>query len=207
MASMDDAANLLAIETTTDACSVALASNGHWFEDTRIAPRLHNRHLLGMIDGILAAAAVDRRALQTIAFGAGPGSFTGVRIGAAVAQGVALGTGAGVLRVANSAVAAQSLRRSTPRRGSISLFRPSRPGWSYLARYELLADGVRCLEFDRLVADGDLGEGAIDAGRGVMSARLVGEVALADLGSAGGPETAAPFYVEGDSPWRQTTRD
>ena len=204
---MDDATKTLAIETTTDTCSVALALSGHWFEDTRFAPRLHNRHLLGMIDGLLSAAAVDRRALQMIAFGAGPGSFTGVRIGAAVAQGIALANAARVLRVASSAVAAESLRRATPRRGSVSLSRTSRPGWSYLARYELLDDGVRCLEFDELVADGDVQEGAIDAGRCVMSARIVGEIALADLGSAGEPATAVPFYVEGDSPWRPATRD
>lgn len=204
---MDGAANLLAIETTTETCSVALASSGHWFEDTRFAPRLHNRHLLAMVDGLLNAAAVDRRALQTIAFGAGPGSFTGVRIGAAVAQGIAVGTGAGVLRVASSAVAAESLRRSTPRRGSVSLSRTSRSGWSYVARYELHHDAARCLEFDELVPNGDVDTRAIDATRWVMSARIVGEIAFANLGSAGEPATAVPFYVEGDSPWRPTTRD
>lgn len=204
---MDGAANLLAIETTTDACSVALALNGHWFEDTRFAPRLHNRHLLAMIDGLLNAAAASRDALQLIAFGAGPGSFTGVRIGAAVAQGIALGTGSRVLRVASSAVAAESLRRSTSRRGIVSLSRMSRPGWSYVARYELSDNGVRCLEFDELVPDGDADENAIDATRCMMSARIVAEIALADLGSAGDPATAHPFYVDGDSPWRPTAQD
>ena len=207
MACMDTATNVLAIETTTEACSVALAASGHWFEDTRFAPRLHNRYLLGMIDGLLKAASLDRRALQVIAFGAGPGSFTGVRIGAAVAQGIALGTGARVVQVASSAVAAESLRRSTPRRGRVSLSRTSRPGWSYVARYELGDEGVRCMEFDELVVDADIDERVVDVARSVMSARIVGELALTSLASAGEPATAVPFYVEGDNPWRPTERD
>ena len=199
---MDTEANLLAIETATEACSVALASGGHWFEDTRFAPRLHNRYLLAMIDGLLTAASLDRRAVQAIAFDGGPGSFTGVRIGAAVAQGMALGVGARVLRVASSAVAAESLRRSTHRRGGVSLSRTSRSGWCYVARYDLQDDGVRCLAFDELVADADIDAGVVDAARCVMSARIVGELALARLSGAGEPATALPFYVEGDSPWR-----
>lgn len=204
---MDTATNLLAIETTTEACSVALAVSGHWFEDTRFAPRLHNRHLLAMIDGLLKAASVDRRALQVIAFGAGPGSFTGVRIGAAVAQGIAVGAGARVLQVASSAVAAESLRRSTSGRGEVSLSRTSRTGWSYVARYELTDDGVRCLEFDELLQDADIDERVVDMARSVMSARFVGELAFASLADAGEPATAVPLYVEGDSPWRPTERD
>lgn len=201
---MDTVDKVLAIETTTETCSVALAFCGHWFEDTRFAPRLHNRHVLAMIDGLLEAASLDRRAIQVIAFGAGPGSFTGVRIGAAVAQGIALGAGARVLQVASSAVAAEILRRSTPRRGEVSLSRTSRSGWSYVARYQLLDQGVRCLEFDELVQNADVDECVVDGTRYVPSARIVGELALANLASAGQPATALPYYIEGDSPWRPT---
>ncbi len=201
---MDDAVTLLAMETTTQTCSAALASSGHWFEDTRFAPRLHNRHLLGMIDGLLRAARVGPSALQVIAFSAGPGSFTGVRIGAAVAQGLAVGTGAQVARVASSAVAAECLRRATPRRGAVTLSRTSRRGWSYVARYRLFDDGARCLAFDELMRDDAVAAAAINASSIVMSARVVGEIALANLGGAGEPATAVPFYVDGDSPWRPT---
>ena len=196
------ATNVLAIETTTDACSVALAAKGHWFEDTRFAPRLHNRYLLAMIDGLLRAASVDRESVQLVAFGAGPGSFTGVRIGAAVAQGMAFGIGAGVVRVPSSAVAAEGLRRSTARRGPVTLARTSRPGWCYVARYDLLDDGVRCLAFDELVPAQDMGAGVVDASRCTATARIVGELALANRESAGTPASAVPFYVEGDSPWQ-----
>lgn len=200
---MDDSATkVLAIETTTEACSVALAANGHWLEDTRFAPRLHNRHLLAMIDGLLGAASIGGQPVELIAFSAGPGSFTGVRIGAAVAQGLALGIGARVIRVPSSAVAAEGLRRATSRRGGVTLARTSRSGWCYVARYDLIDDRVQCLAFDRLVSSDDLEEGSVDASRCMMNARIVGELALLSQGTAGGPASAVPFYVEGDSPWR-----
>ncbi len=199
---MDNAANLLAIETTTETCSVALAAKGHWFEDTRFAPRLHNRHLLAMVDGLLRAACVEKGSLASVAFAAGPGSFTGVRIGAAFAQGIAVGTGASVIRVPSSAIAAESLRRSSPRRGRFLLARRSRAGWSYLARYELRDADVVCLDFDRLVPDGEVGGDVVDASRCAMSARIVGQLALSGLATTDEAAAALPFYVDGDSPWR-----
>ena len=121
--------NVLAIETTTDVCSVALMTDGCWFEDTRSAPRLHNRHVLAMIDNVLESAEITRGQIEVIAFGAGPGSFTGVRIAAAVAQGVALAVGARAVAVPSSTVAAECVRRASGRRGEITVARPCRP-WS-----------------------------------------------------------------------------
>lgn len=190
---------VLALETTTEVCSVALVSNGHWLEDTRFAPRLHNRHLLAMVDNVLGVARVERQELDVIAFGAGPGSFTGVRIGAAVAQGIALAVGARVLPIPSSAVTAEGLRRCTSRRGPVTLARVSRPGWRYVARYELQDTGIRCLQSDELLPDDH--DPALIVGY-AMNARLVGELALADLSAAVPPAAGLPLYVEGNSPWR-----
>ena len=202
----DEANNVLAIETTTEMCSVAVMSNGHCFEDTRFAPRLHNRYLLGMIDGLLAAACLEMRDLDTIAFSAGPGAFTGVRIGAAVAQGIAFAVGAWVVAVPSSAVAAEALRRFSNQRGVVSVTRASRPGWRYLARYELLETGVRCVEFDALVGvDSDAStDETMEQARHSLSANIVADLAMASPENAVSPENALPFYVEGDSPWRPT---
>ena len=76
--------NLLAMDTTTEICSVAAFSGDQWFEHTRSAPRLHNRLVLEMVDNVLGGAGLAVREVDLVAFGAGPGSFTGVRIGAAV---------------------------------------------------------------------------------------------------------------------------
>ncbi len=194
--------NMLAIETTTDICSVALMTDGRWFEDTRSAPRLHNRHVLAMIDNILEAAAITRRQIDVIAFGAGPGSFTGVRIAAAVAQGVALAVYARTLAVPSSTVAAECVRRLADRRGEVTLARPCRPGHHHVSRFKLTRDDVDCLEFDRVAVVDTSSPSVVDAARLAPNARVVGRLALAGLADATTPEQALPFYVEGDSPWR-----
>lgn len=63
--------NLLAIETATDCCSVALLAGDEVIEDHRLVPRQHAALILPMIDGVLAAAGIHRRALDAIAFGRG----------------------------------------------------------------------------------------------------------------------------------------
>ncbi|MSQ60693.1 MAG: tRNA (adenosine(37)-N6)-threonylcarbamoyltransferase complex dimerization subunit type 1 TsaB [Betaproteobacteria bacterium] len=83
--------NLLAIETSTQWCSVALLLG----EDIRIreteAGQRHSELLLPMVDSLLKEAGIGVRELNGIAFGSGPGSFTGLRIACGVAQGMALG--------------------------------------------------------------------------------------------------------------------
>ena len=199
--------NVLAIETTTDICSVALMTDGCWFEDTRSAPRLHNRHVLAMIDSLLEAAAITRRQIDVIVFGAGPGSFTGVRIAAAVAQGIALAVGARTLAVPSSTVAAECVRRLAGRRGEVSVARPCRPGHHHMSRFKLTQDSVDCLEFDRVAVVDVSSPEVVDAARLAPNARVVGRLALDRLAEAAAPEQALPFYVEGDSPWRSVVDD
>jgi len=85
--------NLLAIDTATEACSAALLLDHQWIERFEIAPRQHNQLILGMVQSVLDEADLSLNALDGIAFGAGPGSFTGIRIAAGVAQGLAFGLG------------------------------------------------------------------------------------------------------------------
>lgn len=83
-------ATLLALETATDACSVALSLGGETLERFEVAPRRHTDLVLPMVHSLLAQAGLDCSRVDAIAFGAGPGSFTGVRIATSVAQGLAL---------------------------------------------------------------------------------------------------------------------
>ncbi|WP_110655541.1 tRNA (adenosine(37)-N6)-threonylcarbamoyltransferase complex dimerization subunit type 1 TsaB [Salinicola halimionae] len=82
---------LLALDASSTACSCALMQDHSVVQRFEIAPREHTRLLLPMIDEVLAQAGVSLGQLDAIAYGRGPGSFTGLRIAAGVAQGLAYG--------------------------------------------------------------------------------------------------------------------
>ena len=82
--------NILALETSTNACSVAVMTAAGIYELHEVAPRQHTAMLFTLVERALGEAGITRSALDLIAFGCGPGAFTGVRVAAAVAQGMAL---------------------------------------------------------------------------------------------------------------------
>ena len=98
---------LLALDTATEACSVALLHDGRALSHYEVIPRLHAQRLLPMIKDLLAEAGIAMSALDAIAFGRGPGAFTGVRIAIGVVQGLAFALERPVLPVSNLAVLAQ----------------------------------------------------------------------------------------------------
>jgi tRNA threonylcarbamoyladenosine biosynthesis protein TsaB len=81
---------LLAFETATEACSVALYLDGEVVERHEVAPRLHAEYALPWAEELLAQAGIKRSQLDAIAVSRGPGAFTGVRLAIALAQGIAL---------------------------------------------------------------------------------------------------------------------
>lgn len=81
---------LLALDTSSDACSVALWNEGELVEDFQLLPRQHAQAILPQIKQLLSQAGLTLKQLDAVAFGRGPGSFTGLRIAAATAQGLAL---------------------------------------------------------------------------------------------------------------------
>ncbi|WP_139556981.1 tRNA (adenosine(37)-N6)-threonylcarbamoyltransferase complex dimerization subunit type 1 TsaB [Methylotetracoccus oryzae] len=104
---------ILAIETATEACSAALVQDGDVIERYVVAPREHNRLILPMIEEVLAEAGVVRTQIDAVAFGRGPGSFTGLRIAAGVTQGIAYGLDCPVLPVSTlAALAFQSFEEA-----------------------------------------------------------------------------------------------
>jgi tRNA threonylcarbamoyladenosine biosynthesis protein TsaB len=98
--------NLLAIETATEACSVALIHGDELIARSEIAPRRHTELVLPMADALLAEAGIGRHALDAIAVGRGPGAFTGVRLGVSLAQGMALALNLPVITISSLAALA-----------------------------------------------------------------------------------------------------
>jgi tRNA threonylcarbamoyladenosine biosynthesis protein TsaB len=100
-------AKILALDTSTDACSAALLINGemtHFFE---VTPQQHTAHILPMIKKLLDQAKVELNALDAVAFGFGPGSFTGIRLATSIAQGLAYGAKLPVIPISTLRALAQ----------------------------------------------------------------------------------------------------
>lgn len=98
---------LLALDTATEQCSVALLHDGGLTERKVQTARGHAELILPMIETVLDEAGVLLRECDALAFGRGPGAFTGVRIAVAVAQGLAFGASLPVIAISNLAAVAQ----------------------------------------------------------------------------------------------------
>ena len=97
---------LLAIETSTEACSVAVYVDGEVISRHELAPRRHTQLVLPWADELLAQAGLRKAQIDAIAVGRGPGAFTGVRLAIAIVQGLALALDRPVLPVSTLAVLA-----------------------------------------------------------------------------------------------------
>lgn len=103
--------NILAIDTSTEACSVALMFNNTITNDFAISARDHTKLILPMIDQLLKQSDCHLSQIDAIAFTNGPGSFTGVRIGIGIAQGLALGIDKPMVAISTLKVLAQGAYR------------------------------------------------------------------------------------------------
>ena len=86
--------NILVFDASSSWCSVALSINGTIYSTAQLQPRKHAQLIMPMIDDLCQQAGIKPKQLDGIAFGKGPGSFTGLRIAISVAQGLSLATGA-----------------------------------------------------------------------------------------------------------------
>lgn len=104
--------NILAFDTSCDACSVALNLDGKTLARFEVVPRQHSERILPMIEQVLCDAGMTLSQLDAIAFGCGPGAFTGVRIATGVVQGLAFAADKPVVQISTlAALAQQAFRR------------------------------------------------------------------------------------------------
>ncbi len=127
--------NLLALDTSSVACSVALSSNTEVYVQHSELDRTHAATVLEKIDVVLKQAGLGLSDLTAIAYGAGPGSFTGVRIGISVAQGLGLANSVPLISISSLQVVAQGALRKTDA-ASVCVAQDARMNEIYTARFE-----------------------------------------------------------------------
>ncbi len=173
--------NLLAIETATESCSVALMYGDALIERSELAPRRHAELVLPFAESLLAEAGITRAQLDCIAVGRGPGAFTGVRLGVSIAQGLALALDLPVVTVSSLA----ALAMQAPHDGTdVLALIDARMGEMYTGAFRFDADDLaQPLDEERVIRAEDLvlpssssawnaiGSGW-DAYRGALLARL-----------------------------------
>lgn len=215
---------LLAIDTSTEACSAALLIDGEVRERYQLAPRRHAQLILPMVDELMSEAGLRPAALDALAFGRGPGAFTGLRIAAGIVQGIAFGADLPVVPVSSLAALAQGVVRERGAERVLAAI-DARMDEVYWGQYRCGAQGlVVALDQDRLCPPAAVPplerQGWVGAGSGwqrygdVLAARLGNGVRewdgqrypaaedVARLGAAGlargeavAAEAALPVYL------------
>lgn len=137
---------LLALDTATENCSAALLLDGTLEMREIEMERGHAERILPMIDDLLSTAGITLQDLDAIAFGRGPGSFTGVRLGTTVTQGLAFGAGLGVVPISDLQAVAQRVLDENTSHTHILVCNDARMSEVYWACYERGGDGLARLE-------------------------------------------------------------
>lgn len=161
---------LLAIDTATPACSVALRIDGRIFKASHDGPLRHTKVILKLVDRCLQEAAITARDLGAVTFCAGPGAFTGLRVGAAVAA--ALATGAEVPLGGVSSLAVLAAGITGEKQVRVLALLDARMKQCYAGFYSVGAT-VRALGDDRLSAPEELPHEWLDSADKVIGPGLV----------------------------------
>ena len=149
---------ILAIETATSSCSVALAYGGVVFSRNEVGNNIHSKVLLEMVQEVLAQAQISNEQIQAVAVGQGPGSFTGLRIGVGVAQGIAYGINVPMVGVSSL----DALANQAPNNGQVIAGIDARMGEVYWCEYLKTDDDVQRIDSLKVSPPSDIISQGID---------------------------------------------
>jgi tRNA threonylcarbamoyladenosine biosynthesis protein TsaB len=127
---------ILAIDTATEACSAAVLTDTDLISRFDLAPRRHAELILPMIEEVMTESGVDITQLDAIAFGRGPGSFTGVRLAVSVAQGIAFAADLPVIPVSTLAAIAMDVILTKQQADYVGVALDARMGEIYWGFYQ-----------------------------------------------------------------------
>lgn len=147
---------ILALDTATEACSVALGLGDREIERYLELGRGHAEQVLPMIHELLAEGGVTLSSLDAIAFGRGPGGFTGVRLAASVAQGLAFGSGVGVVPVSDLAAVAQQALSLQPGAQQVLVVNDARMREVYWGHFSVDGAMVKAAGAEQVTAPGQV---------------------------------------------------
>lgn len=155
---------ILAVDTATEACSAALLIDGRLIARELEFDRGHSEHILTMVDEVLREGGVQLGDMDAIAFGRGPGGFTGVRLAASVAQGLAFGAGRPVVPVSDLMAVAQRALDLDPAVDRVLVCNDARMAEVYWGCFQRDADGLAAAAGDERVS----APGAVDVPRAAL---------------------------------------
>lgn len=141
---------ILALETATDACSVAISTNNKTCDIFVVQPQAHTKLILNLVDDVCKQAGVTIQDVDAIAYGQGPGSFTGVRIAASVVQGLAIGLQKPIIPVSTLQALAQQATIKNTTLPVLALL-DARMQEVYFGVYDIKAGLAKCVIADSLI--------------------------------------------------------
>lgn len=224
---------IIAIDTSTENCSVALLNEDSITFKSEVAPQKHAEIVLEMLDTILKESSISKDDLDGLVLGIGPGSFTGVRIAASTVQGLALGLNLKVAKITSlEALAIEALSKASASYVVSSI--DARMGEVYIAVYKVEGGALTLLSEEKVLKPEDavahlkqfVGENkdVISAGSGVELLKKAGMsdypkhadfpqaqyllnkgAELLSLGKAVDPEDALPLYVRNEVTWKKVS--
>ena len=231
LGSLTSPLNVLALDTSGPACSLALSTEGGVLERHETGARIHNERLLALLDELFRDAALSPRALDCVVLSVGPGAFTGLRIGTSAAQALAFAASAPVLCVSSLEALALTHQAAlaTADLSAVEVLVDARMGELYRATFALAGDGLEYRDEDQitmveslteapalssrwgLIGDGQslpaLAPRGAEAGfrepSNIVRARAL--LPLVAQREAGPPEKAVPRYLEGRVRWQPAT--
>lgn len=157
---------ILVIDTSLSACSVALTGHGKLVTRTEVAPRQQANHILPFIDQVLNESKISSDQLKAIAFTAGPGSFTGIRLAASVAQGLAFGLNIPLLPISTLRAMAQTAYTEY-RASNVMVALDGQVGEIYWGHYQAIDGIMQAVAPDKRCKPMELGPVVISDGVGV----------------------------------------